>query len=290
MEQRSPEWFEARKGRVTASNVGAILGLDPNRTRKDVMRQMVRDYHGAEREWHGNIATQWGVTHEEEARMDFEIVNELTVQDATFAKHPTMNWLGASPDGYIGDDATYEAKCPFGLRNEKPPVPFKLLSEQPHYMAQIQIQLFCTERKKCYFWQWVPAEGGNSLDIVPYDPEAIAWIIPALRDFYLEYLDACENPDEYLEPERKVIDTPRALQLLAEYDDLAEAISRAEERKKEILADIVKMCGERNAVFGGRKLSKITRESTSYAEAIKVLAPGADLTRWKKSSSYWSLK
>ena len=43
MEQRSEEWFEARKGLVTGSSVGAILGLDPNRTKADVLRAMVRD-------------------------------------------------------------------------------------------------------------------------------------------------------------------------------------------------------------------------------------------------------
>lgn len=47
MEQRSEEWFEARKNRITASAVGAILGNAPYATRDDVMRRMVREYHGA---------------------------------------------------------------------------------------------------------------------------------------------------------------------------------------------------------------------------------------------------
>ena len=30
MQQRTPEWFAARRGRVSGSVAGAILGLDPN--------------------------------------------------------------------------------------------------------------------------------------------------------------------------------------------------------------------------------------------------------------------
>lgn len=43
MERRSEEWFEARKGLATGSSVGAILGLDQNRSRDDVLRAMVRE-------------------------------------------------------------------------------------------------------------------------------------------------------------------------------------------------------------------------------------------------------
>ena len=67
IEQRTPEWHEQRKGLITASNVGAILGLDPYRKPDDVMRQMVRDWHGAEREFAGNAATEWATFNEETA-------------------------------------------------------------------------------------------------------------------------------------------------------------------------------------------------------------------------------
>ena len=38
--QRTPEWNEKRKSRVTGSIVGAILGLSPYMTRADAMRAM----------------------------------------------------------------------------------------------------------------------------------------------------------------------------------------------------------------------------------------------------------
>lgn len=289
MEQRSPEWFDARKGRVTGSSVGAILGLDPNRTREDVLREMVRTYHGYPREFQGNIATQWGVTHEAEALEDFQYATGAEVVKASFCTHDNFPWLGASPDGFVGDDAVLEIKCPFGLRDATNPA-FKTAAEQRHYYAQMQVQMFVTGRSMCHFWQWTPHD--SRLEAVDYDSDYIAEIFPHLEAFYHEYLAAIDAPEAYLEEPRKLIDTPRALQMLAEYDDLTTAIEQAEARKKELLGEIVKMAGEKNAVFGGRKLTKVERAgSISYAAAIKVLAPNANLEPWRgKPTSYWSLK
>ena len=49
-QQRTSEWFAQRKGKITGSIAGAILGLSPHLTRDAVMRRMVRDWHGAEKE------------------------------------------------------------------------------------------------------------------------------------------------------------------------------------------------------------------------------------------------
>ena len=73
LEQRSEEWHKARSGRITASQVGAILGHSPYATRDDVMRRMVRDYHGAEREFVGNIATEYGNFHEAGALAEYQM-------------------------------------------------------------------------------------------------------------------------------------------------------------------------------------------------------------------------
>jgi predicted phage-related endonuclease len=64
MEQRSAEWHAARVGKITASRVGAILGNSPYKTRDDVMREMVREALGAELEFTGNVATEYGTANE----------------------------------------------------------------------------------------------------------------------------------------------------------------------------------------------------------------------------------
>lgn len=288
MEQRSQEWFDARKGRITGSMVGAILGVDPNCTRDEAMRRMVRAYHGAPSEFVGNIATQWGITHEDEAREALEYNWGYEVKKASFVVHPYLQWLGASPDGFIGN-AVLEIKCPFGLRNDEEPK-FKSANDQPHYYAQMQIQMLCTDVEKCYFWQWTPH--GNDLQVVEMEGEWIDENLPKLEAFYKEFMAECDNPEDYLEDKRPTVDTPRALQMVAEYNDLQDAIARAEERKKELLESIVEMCGGENAVFGGKKLTKVEKAGAiSYAKAIKELAPNANLEPWRgKPSKYWTLK
>ena len=71
MEQRTEEWFEARKLRLTGSRIGAILGLSPWQTPDDVLRAMVREYHGAPSEFVDNPAVQHGRDNEQRAVLWF---------------------------------------------------------------------------------------------------------------------------------------------------------------------------------------------------------------------------
>ena len=88
------------------------------------------------------------------------------------------------------------------------------------------------------------------------------------------------------------MDTLEAARIVAEYDQLAEAIENAEARKKELLAEMVRLSGDRDAVFAGRNLTKISKAgAVSYAKAVAELLPGADLEKWRgKPSTYWALK
>ena len=153
MQQRSEEWFEARKGRVTASMVGAILGLSPYMTRDDAMRAMVREAIGEEREFKGNVATEYGTHHEEGALVEYRMETQHEVEVVGFVEFE--DWAGVSPDGLIGDKGGVEVKCPYSLRNEDEPV-FKLIEEQPHYYAQVQFSLWVTGRAWWHFFQWAP--------------------------------------------------------------------------------------------------------------------------------------
>lgn len=284
-EQRSPEWFAQRKGRVTASIVGGILDCAPYMSRDDAFRTLVRSMHDMPSEFEGNIATEYGNNNEDGARVEYELETGNTVEAAGFVEWDT--WLGASPDGYISADGLIEIKCPFGLRKEKEP-DFKSIKDLPHYYAQIQVQLFVTGRKWCDFYQWAP--GGSSTERVDYDPVWIGEHMPLLKDFH----DAAKaaNPKDFEGPKRPVIDTPEAVRMVAEYDDLVEAIERASERKKELLADMVRIAGEKNSVFAGRNLTLTKRKgSVSYAKALKHYAPDADLEAFLgKETESWGLK
>jgi putative phage-type endonuclease len=287
MEQRTQEWFEARKGRITASSVGAILGHAPYATRDDVMRRMVREYHGAPEEFEGNIATEYGTRNEAGALTEYVMETGNDVEQIGFVTRE--HWAGCSPDGLIGEDGGLEIKCPFGLRKDEAPA-FKTLKEQPHYYDQIQFSLWVTGRKWWDFYQWSP--NGTMLERVEVDELWQGFSLPHLRQFHAEYVDERKTPDVHLEPKRPIIDTPEAHRIMAEYDQICEALDRADERKKELLADMVKIAGEKNVVFAGRKLTKTEKAGAiAYAKAVKALIPDADLEPYRgKPSSYWGVK
>jgi len=286
-EQRSPEWFKQRIGRVTGSRVGAILGLSPWQSRADVMRAMVREYHGAESEFTGNVATQHGTYHEDGATMDFTLETGIKVTPAPFI--PYEDWLGASPDGFTSDGGVFECKCPYAKRNDEKPA-FKALMEQPWYAAQCDIEAFVAGKEHIWFWQWTP-NGGEAERADRND----AWLnenLPKLRQFHAEYLDAIKEPDEYLAHKRVEIDTPETAKMIREWDELAEQIERLTERKKDLLGEMVGIAGNKNALFGSRKLTLTSKAGAiSYAKAIKELLPNADLEKWRgKPTEYWGLK
>ena len=282
-QQRSPEWFAARRGRVTGSIVGAILDIAPYMTRDEALRSMVRSYHGAESEFSGNIATEYGNNNEDGARWQYELETGNTVKEAFF--DTKEDWLGASPDGYVGGEGLIEIKCPFGKRNGGE---FKALSEQPHYYAQIQIQLYVTDRQWCDFYQWSPH--GSKLERVELDPNWLDENLPVLRQFYAFYLSELSNP-EHLSPKRKEINTEATKLLMQEYDELSDAIAQAQERLGEVKDSIIDATGGKDALVWGRKVTKVERKgSVSYAKVVKDHAKGVDLESYRgKPSVSWKI-
>lgn len=282
-QQRSEEWFKKRKGRVTGSNIGAILGINKYKSADDVLREMVRAWHGAETEFKGNQATEWGTFNEDGAIAEYQMETGNTVQECGFFVHPEHPWLGASPDGLVGDDGVVEIKAPYSKRNGGE---FLSVYDQMHYMAQIQFEMFCTGRAWVDFYQWSPH--GTSLERVDFDPDFVAHAMPKLSEFHARFVQEIENP-AHLQPKRQEIENSEGQRLVNEYEALTDTIAQATKRKKEILGDLVKLAGESDAEICGKKLTKVERKgSVDYAKVPEL--KGVDLEQYRKAGSeYWML-
>jgi len=283
VEQRSPEWFKQREGRITASSVGAIMGLAPYSKRQDVMRRMVREYYGLASEFKGNAATDWGIFNENGAIMEFQMETGLTVTPAPFV--PYSERYGASPDGYTSDGNIIEVKCPYGLRNGEGE--FKSISEQQHYYAQIQMQMLCVDKQKCFFYQWQPTK--TKLEVVNRDDDYIASMLKECDLFYEAYVQERELPNarKYLDNEDIKLD-----EMVLKYLDLKELKDKIEEEMKQILNGLVVLTDETPTTIAGHKLYKIERSgSVSYANVVKDLLPNVDLEPYRgKPSVSWAIK
>lgn len=283
VKQGTSDWFKSRVGRITGSSVGAILGVDPWRSADDVLRAMVRSYHGAESEFTGNIATEYGNRMEPEAVEQFKLESGLNVEEVGF--FPYEDWAGASPDGKCIDGNGLEVKCPFGKRKGGD---FKSLDEQPHYYAQMQFEALCSGFPAVWFYQWSPYN--SKLELVEKDQDWLDENLPKLRQFYAFYLSELDNP-EHLSPKRVTVNTQETKRLLDEYDQLKEAVANATERQKEVQEELVKACGERDAEAWGRKITLVEKAgAVSYAKVVKEHLPKLDLEPYRgKSSIYWKV-
>lgn len=282
----------ARCKLITASYAGAILGNNPWMTREDAMRALVRYALGAESDFKGNIATEYGNRNEEGIIIEFQMVTGLTVKKSKFIVCGHEPIFGCSPDGIVSDGNGLECKAPFSLRNEGYPAPFKTLAEQPHYRDQVQFSLYVTGRPAWHFVQWCPSDLKIELELPcqQWRDESL----PVLRQFAAELADAISDPElsrDYLAPRRISVDTPAAHKAIQEWDELKEQIELAQERQKDLLAEIVAMGRGQDALIAGRKLTKVERAgSVSYAKALKSVAPDLDLTPWTGNpTSYWKI-
>jgi putative phage-type endonuclease len=156
-EQRSEEWFAERLGKVTASRVADIVARTKTgyaTSRANYMAQLVAErLTGTVLESYTNAAMQWGTDHEPEARLNYEFMQNVTVEEVGFVPHPTIGDAGASPDGLVGEDGLVEIKAPLTATH----IETLLTAAVPtRYVTQIQWQLACTGRAWCDFVSYDP--------------------------------------------------------------------------------------------------------------------------------------
>jgi putative phage-type endonuclease len=269
IEQRTEEWFNQRKGRLTASIAGAALGLAPYMTPQDA-----RDVINGVREFEGNAATDYGTRMEPVALQEYALEYGYTVEEQPFI--PYEDWSGASPDGLVRDPRLLvEIKCPYGLRNDNDLSRVKTLQEQPHYYAQVQLQMHFTGVFLCHFVTYLPLAGIN-VEVVPYDSRWVYENLPKLRKFWEDATRSTADLEA---------DVEYYLTLKAKADALRDDM-------KETLARIVEKAGEPCRI-GDHKLVRTVRQgSIAYSKVVKELLPGdVDLEPYRgKPSESWSIR
>jgi hypothetical protein len=101
-----------------------------------------------------------------------------------FVISASHDWLGCTPDGFVGSDIVIEAKCPASMN---------LYGKVPdHYMPQVQGQMFITGRKLAHFLCWTP--DGFEVWEVPFNEEYWHVCIFALSEFYSCWKSDLEPP------------------------------------------------------------------------------------------------
>ena len=180
MQQRSPEWFAHRRGKVTASEISKIM---PGRagkylkTREEYLVTKINETLGIEEEKTFPASVREAMAHvtkfEPVARDAYEwITGELVIEptgDNAITDHPDVKGLCASPDGIWASDneRLIEIKCPYSTSSQPQLIALQLNEvpdTDPKWIARIREE---------YQWQMhcqMACTGATHVDFVQYDP------------------------------------------------------------------------------------------------------------------------
>lgn len=154
-EQNSPEWFELRRGLITASEFHTVMaqgrgGGDAKTRREYMLKLMGERLTGDPMYRYRNDHMDRGHEQEAEARDMYVFLTDLEPKAVGFIKNGDV---GCSPDSLVGDDGILEIKTKLAhlqldiLLGETVP---------SSHMAQIQGQLWVAERQWCDFVAYCP--------------------------------------------------------------------------------------------------------------------------------------
>ena len=193
MEQRSDEWFAARLGCVTASRTADVMAKTKSgygAGRANYMAQLITmRLTGRASEGFSSAAMQWGTDTEPQARSAYELMTGRDVIEVGFIKHPTINGLGASPDGLVGDNGLIEIKCPNTATHIETLLAEKVPSK---YITQMHVQMICTGRDWCDFVSFDPRLPGDMsfwMQRVHRDPDLCKEIETEVATFLQDLTD-----------------------------------------------------------------------------------------------------
>ena len=174
IQQGTAEWFAARAGKVTASRMADVMARTKTgygAGRASYMAELICErLTGAKTDGFTSAAMQWGTETEPQARAAYEFIADAEVEETGFHIHPSIDGLGASPDGLVGSEGLLEIKCPNTATHLE-----TLLTETipKKYVLQMQTQMICTGRQWCDFVSFdprLPAELQIWIRRVPADP------------------------------------------------------------------------------------------------------------------------
>lgn len=190
-EQRSPEWFEKRKNKLTSSDAASILGTNPYSTEDELLLKKC----GIEKPFIGNIATLHGQKYEDEAielycrilgktNYNFGLIAYTDVNKGLKNYNPDCDFLAGSPDGIAEcihnpeDEAVLlEVKCPFRRKIIDGYIP-------EYYIPQVQLNLFICNLKIADFIEYCPKTSKLNIVRIYRDTKWLNKNIPLFMKFW----------------------------------------------------------------------------------------------------------
>ena len=160
VEQRSIEWHELRRAKVTGTKFKSLLAKNPIELVYELIAEAATGIEDDE-DGYVSAAMLWGAEMELLACLAYEGIAKRKVQHAGFISHDGVDWFGLSPDGYVecedGSIIGIEIKAPGTKRHVKTIVENKIPTDAK-----------ANWRPQCMMW-FMLDDKVKQVDFVCYD-------------------------------------------------------------------------------------------------------------------------
>lgn len=146
--QRSEEWYAARNGMITASDLAECLGYGKFHTQRDFYMKKCGATQAKSAAKTYDAPLVWGSKYEPIAAELYKKKHGVDMIEFGLLQHPKYSHIGASPDGITTKGIMVEIKCPFKRKPQVGDVPVQ-------YYYQIQSQLDVCDLDECDYFECV---------------------------------------------------------------------------------------------------------------------------------------
>ena len=169
VDQRTPEWFFLRKGKITGTGLKSLMGTAYAKDEYFYEILAERLSTGVDEEEYEN-AMDRGNRLEPDAIAQFEFQTNKTVERVGFVEGDDA-MMANSPDGYIGETEAIEAKCLGGKNHVKMWLKNEIPAE--YYWQVIQYFVVNPKLQTVYFVGYNPDIAMHPLHIIEVPREAV---------------------------------------------------------------------------------------------------------------------
>ena len=161
-QQRTPEWFEKRKNKLSGSKLSNFLFCKTDEERLIWYEEV---FEGRKKPPFTDEQLDymaWGSKHEDTAMLEFlKRKHDIMAFEAPHVQHNSVEWLSATPDGFyqtfdpseedlkITDQGILEIKCPGKSKKCNTKVTY-------YYVPQMYLEMACSDQKNAIFISWGP--------------------------------------------------------------------------------------------------------------------------------------
>lgn len=273
--QRSPEWFEWRKGKITGSKIGSIMGVNKFCSPRKLWQREL----GIIGEEEVNHHMQRGIDNEQAALewtnktfQNSPVFKEIKFEPSCF-QHDDYPWAAASLDGYCKNEGfLLEIKCPSKMDKSIP----------EYYKPQLQWGMFVSGCLSAYYVPWCNAEG--NLLFMHRDDAYIRGLLEMAQDFRYKVANLIEPDPMSWEKEHEEITHPEAIEAAFEFERAKREMEHFKSIMEEQKAILVSHAKSDKSSCCGLKISKVIMPGRIDYDLIHELQ-GRDLSVYRKEST-----